>query len=354
MFVIGICSQQSTRRRRTVHPAAKKSLRDVSRVLFRDTRHTHTALAMAQVRLIRNGDVGDHRLGDAAFLASFHLPTFGDRVDTLRNQHPSPRESRIQFNEERHGYTIDRTTKAPRSVTGLVHSYASHFNPYQAVECMRAGRNLSDRQHELTTEDGRVMTDEEIVEVWSDRGKVASARGTLLHYHAETFLNGCEIEKPQSRELVQLQEIVAWLLVEGWKPYRVEMCLFSCQLRLAGQADALFMNENKDLAILDWKRSKTIRFERQTLPSRVEMIPTVSDSTNSLPVGNTFLRLLFLRNAHCLSTRKTSASVTTHPLFKIASEVFSATLRLILHGFCFAMGRKQQRDVAVRMPPRQH
>ena len=214
---------------------------------------------MAQA-LIRNGAVGDHRLPDDAFLRTFSLPKFEERVDTLRARNPVPRESRISFNEELHEYTIDGSIKAPRSVTGLVHSYAGHFDPHHACECMRAGQGWSERQLEFT-KDGQVMTNDEIVALWRRRGQVASARGTLVHFHAEMFLNGCVNEHPQSKEFQQLLEIIAWLRDDGWTPFRTELCLFSCQLTLAGQADALFRRgESRELALVDWKRSRSIQF----------------------------------------------------------------------------------------------
>ena len=223
---------------------------------------------MAQARLVRNGDVGDHRLSDAEFLASFRLPRYDQRIDTLQQRNPLPRESRIVFNEDEHSYTIDGKVRAPRSVTGLVHAYASHFDPYKAIECMRSGRNWEHRQLEFINSDGDAMTDTEIIELWSARGKIASGRGTLLHYHAEMLLNGCDIQEPTSIEFRQLLGIVHWLRDEGWRPYRTEICLMSVQLVLAGQADALFRNEHNDFAILDWKRSKKVQFDgcRRLLP----------------------------------------------------------------------------------------
>jgi hypothetical protein len=212
---------------------------------------------------IANGVVGDWRLSDDAFLASFHLPRFDQRVDVLKARHPLPREGRISFREDVHEYTVDGVVKVPRSVTGVVHSYASHFDSLKAVACMRKGRNWEHKQHEFAKECGEVMTDEEIVQLWQDRGKVASARGTLLHYHAETFLNGCLVEPPHSREFTQVLDIIHWLRDAGWEPYRTEVCLFHCQLALAGQCDALFFKDTNtgDLAIVDWKRSKRISFD---------------------------------------------------------------------------------------------
>ena len=66
---------------------------------------------------VKNGDVGDWRLSDADFLASFHLPGLSDKHDRLQEQHPLPRDHRIVFHEAKHEYFCDGV-KAPRSVTG--------------------------------------------------------------------------------------------------------------------------------------------------------------------------------------------------------------------------------------------
>ena len=176
---------------------------------------------MAQARLVKNGDVGDHRLSDADFLASFHLPRYDQRIDTLQQRHPLPRESRIVFDEAEHTYTIDGTVRAPRSVTGLVHAYASPFDPYKAIECMRAGRNWEQRQLEFINNDGDAMSDTEIIKLWAARGKIASARGTLLHYHAEMLLNLCDIEEPTSIEFRQLRG-TSFLVIR--KPHGCKNC----------------------------------------------------------------------------------------------------------------------------------
>ena len=140
---------------------------------------------MAQARLVKNGVVGDHRLNDAQFLASFHLPRFDQRIDTLQRRNPLPREARIRFDEAEHTYTIDGNVRAPRSVTGLVHAYASHFDPYQAIECMRSGRRWGERQLEFMKSDGELMTDGEIVELWAARGK-----GRVRPWHPRSLSRG--------------------------------------------------------------------------------------------------------------------------------------------------------------------
>ena len=93
------------------------------------------------MRPVRNGDVGDWRLPDGEFLASFRLPTQAERSDTLALLHPLPREDRIVFEEVSHTYTIDRSTKVPRSVTGLLHSFGEEFGARGAAEAMQRSPN---------------------------------------------------------------------------------------------------------------------------------------------------------------------------------------------------------------------
>ena len=42
-------------------------------------------------------------------------------------------------------------------------------------------------------------------------------------------------------------------------PHRTELCIFHCGLRVAGQIDALFLDDNWRLVIVDWKRIRFLR-----------------------------------------------------------------------------------------------
>ena len=55
---------------------------------------------------IKNGTVGDWRLSDADFLASFHLPGASDKHEKLMDLHPLPRDRRIRLDEEKHEYPL--------------------------------------------------------------------------------------------------------------------------------------------------------------------------------------------------------------------------------------------------------
>ena len=209
---------------------------------------------------IRNGHVGDWRLSDGAFLESFTLPGPADKCRRLEEANPLGRDARIVFEEEKHEYYVDGT-KVPRSVTGLVHTYCSNFDARVAVQSMKKGANWDEKKEHFVTDAGEYMSDDEIVSLWNFNGRVASARGTLLHWHTEMKLNGKEIETPLSPEFQQILCILQELSRRGLRAFRTEVCLFHCGLCLAGQADALFQDEDGAITILDWKRTKTIRFD---------------------------------------------------------------------------------------------
>ncbi len=137
-----------------------------------------------------------------------------------------PRETRITFYESTHTYEIDGV-RAPRSVTGLVHSYsASSFQPLEAVAAMKKGRRWEARRAEFLHEDGSEMSDCDIAKLREQSGKVASARGTLFHYHCEASCNGRIIEQPHSPEFQMFLLLADALREMGFEPFRTEVCLF--------------------------------------------------------------------------------------------------------------------------------
>ena len=141
---------------------------------------------------VRNGVCGDWRLPDDAFLASFHLPS-ADRMEVLAAKNPTQREGRIHFDEVAHTYTVDGLT-VPRSATGLLHEYVRDFDAQAAIEAMKGGARWEIKQTEFM-QDGVLMSDAAIASTWAFRGEVARARGTLLHFQAESYLDGRVISR---------------------------------------------------------------------------------------------------------------------------------------------------------------
>ena len=211
--------------------------------------------------LVRNGCVGDWRLGDEDFMASFRLPTQAEKRETLMEQHPFPREKRIVFDEAPHTYTVDDTHVVPRSVTGVLHQFVNAFDADVALAEMRARNTWVWKQESYLTEQGEVMSDDQIKEKWAHNGLVQRSHGTLLHYHVEQFLNGASIEEPHSPEFQQFLYLHEDVIAPNFTVYRTEISLFHVGLQVAGQADCLCLDADGSIAIWDWKRSKEIRMD---------------------------------------------------------------------------------------------
>ena len=87
--------------------------------------------------IVKNGLVGDWRLSDEEFTASFHLPRTCDRADALKKANPFLSDEEIHFDEESHTYTVNSAV-APLSMTGLVHQFVHTFDAVAAIQNMRA------------------------------------------------------------------------------------------------------------------------------------------------------------------------------------------------------------------------
>ena len=204
--------------------------------------------------------VGDHRIrDDDAFLVQFTLPGESTKVRTLEEANPLPSDERIRFEEEGHKYFVDGT-RVLRSVTSIVKEYHDEFIAEQCVDTMINGRNWQTKRTQYMNPDGSVMTREQIMAKWAKSGRIASARGTLMHFHIEMLLNGAILEEPLSAEITQFKEYEQEIiLAQGYAPFRTELCVFHKELQVAGQADAVFRHVDGTYAIFDWKRSKEIK-----------------------------------------------------------------------------------------------
>jgi hypothetical protein len=219
------------------------------------------ATSSTEEEILENGVVGDWRLPDDTFLDTFVLPGPELKRDRLSVVYPLPRDSRIEFFEEKHFYLIDKKHRAPKSVTAIVHSVCRDFDPPTAIAAMKRGSAWKKRQLEFLLPDGTIMSDEQIAERWKQNGRVQSARGTLMHFQIEQHLNGTVVGLPHSPEFIYfLRFEEEFMRARGLVPMRTELSLFHCGLCVAGQADLICRVEGTNkIAILDWKRSKEIK-----------------------------------------------------------------------------------------------
>ena len=63
--------------------------------------------------------------------------------------------------------------------------FTSTFRPFEAAAAMKTGKRWEEKRHEYLRDDGCEMEALEIADLWAKRGREASARGTLLHFHTE-------------------------------------------------------------------------------------------------------------------------------------------------------------------------
>ena len=149
--------------------------------------------------MVKNGVVGDWRLCDEDSLRSFRLPSTYDKTESLRRRHPMDNDDRIAFDEASHTYTVDGDL-VPLSVTGLIHGYSRGFDASEAIRGMRP-----DTRNKYT--ERGLNTDEDIKLAWKKNAEVQRGRGTLMHFQIEQYLNGCQIEPPNSPEFQQFQQL---------------------------------------------------------------------------------------------------------------------------------------------------
>ena len=207
--------------------------------------------------MIQHGTVGDWRLADDdAFLASFRLPTAEEKNDKLKAQNPIPRDDRISFIEATHTYLVDGLV-FEKSVTQVIHQFTHDFDAPSAIQAMKQ-RDWETKQQLFLRDDGEVMSDAEIAAMWRKNGEVSRARGTLMHYQIEQWLNGCELEAPRSPEIEQFLVLQEAAQIQ---PFRTELSIFHSVLKIAGQIDCLAKDEHGDITIWDWKRAKEIRMD---------------------------------------------------------------------------------------------
>ena len=246
----------------------------------------------------------DWRSSDEAILddANFRLDDKKIAADTLFELNKLPRCSRIQFREDTHEYFVDGQ-RAPWSGTTFSH-YCERAFDADAVLARMLRKPGWARGKGHVRADGSEMDAEEIKRAWIDNGTVQSRRGTLLHWQIECHFSGHEVAEPHSPEFQMLLHFErAFMDSLGLVPWRVEMNLFHCGLRLAGQADLVCRDPGGKLVIIDWKRSREIREltfsqERGTTPRADEMqraplahLPNTNRYTYNLQL-NTYRHML--------------------------------------------------------------
>jgi len=166
----------------------------------------------------------------------------------LAKLYPHERDTRIQFDEGPHIYTIDGSSAGYMSVTTFNHAHFEQFDADAIIQKMMASSRW--RQNKYYGQ-----TPVEIKVGWEQNRDEAANAGTKMHYDIECYYNEC----PNENLSIEYEYFNNFLKAfPELKPYRTEWTIFHEELKLAGSIDMIFENPDGSLLIYDWKRSKEI------------------------------------------------------------------------------------------------
>ena len=168
----------------------------------------------------------------------------------LSNQ--NQRDLYISFEEEGHIYKLIGYDKNLISVTTLIKKYHSHFNSDKIITNMMKSYKWSQSKYFGKTPD-------EIKNEWKTLADEAALAGTKLHKSIEMYLNNEEI-KNNTIEFKFFLDFWNYFIIKypTYKLYRTEWIIYDEDINLAGSIDCVLENENGELIILDWKRTKNL------------------------------------------------------------------------------------------------
>jgi ATP-dependent exoDNAse (exonuclease V) beta subunit len=186
----------------------------------------------------------------------------------LKEKHPHDRDSRILFDEPTHVYTIDGDSNY-MSVTTFNHALFEHFNADKIIKNMRNSKKWSTSKY-------YGMTDDAIKSLWDKNRDEAAQAGTKMHYDIECYYNEC----PNENDSIEYEYFMNFTKAfPDLKPYRTEWTVFHEELKLAGSIDMVFENDEGELLIYDWKRSREIvKTSNWNKCSNVEEISHIPDT----------------------------------------------------------------------------
>jgi len=202
----------------------------------------------------------------------------------IKNKHPM--DSRIQFEESTHIYTIDGDTSFT-SVTTFVHHQFPAFHAEEVIKSLLAekkanGRpnenkyrkeaivNLLEKHQNLSQMEATALINDTkstyykaAADAIATKWKETSTSGTKIHADIEYFYN----DLPQENDSIEYRFFEAFRKdferdFPQYRPYRTEWTVFHKELKIAGSIDMVFENvEDGTLMIYDWKRVKSIEYD---------------------------------------------------------------------------------------------
>ena len=175
-------------------------------------------------------------------------------LDTI-NAHE--RDQSISFEEEGHVYTVNGD-KTFTSVTTFVHRLFYPFNENRIIDRMMNSAKWPQNKYYGKTK-------EEIKEIWKNNRIDSTTRGTKLHKYIEDIYNETEPTEEQKQDYEQNVEYTYFQNFYDehthMKPFRTEWSVYDESFKLSGSIDMLYIHDDGEISIYDWKRCKKIETE---------------------------------------------------------------------------------------------
>ena len=144
---------------------------------------------------------------------------------------------------------------------------------------------------------------------------------------------------PHSPDFVHVQSLDRSFLFRGMRPHRTELCIFHCGLRVAGQIDALFLDGDWKLVIVDWKRVRHLRTEGfDPLRYPLDQLPDCNYWIYSLQL-NLYRYILETEYAHDVSAMFLAVVHPEQPLPRLIEVPRLEAEMRALHDFEIEQGR---------------
>jgi hypothetical protein len=190
--------------------------------------------------------------------------TFEQLPLSILNAHP--RDVQIVFDDEPHKYYINGATDYT-SVTTVIHSMFGEFDSIGTAKKMVAkptflnGEKQYKQYRNLLYNNGVARTPGELVlallERWDHVRDEAAMLGTKLHRDCELFYNDMSVDN-DTREYKFFLQYVQDQEDKKFQPHRTEIMVFGEEEKICGSVDMLYIDEDGNGRLRDWKRSKKI------------------------------------------------------------------------------------------------
>ena len=173
-----------------------------------------------------------------------------------------------------HVYIVDGKDTNYTSSTTFIHNFFPEFPQTMIISNILKSKNPNPKY--------KGKTFDEIKKMWEDNGKEARDLGTIMHNQIEKFYNIPSLWENQddlnlfyNKEEINTTEFNYFLIFHNevvlkneWIPFRTECRIFDRIFRISGSIDMLYKSpkyteNNKELILIDWKRSKEIKKENK-------------------------------------------------------------------------------------------